>query len=553
MRKSFRSLLAILLVLCLSACGLQIPDATAMDYQPEPSGSESAEYKAEWNGKIVILYTNDVHCAVDEGIGYVGVQQIRERFEDQGYAVILADNGDSIQGTPYGALTDGEMIIGLMNDLRYDVATLGNHEFDYGMDQLFNLIDRAEFPYCSCNFTHQGERVLEPYVMIEREGIKIAFVGITTPWTVTNSSRQHFVDSNGNLIYGLCEDESGEALYEAVQQAVDSARAAGADYVYALSHLGNLTADGPWRFSEVIKNTSGIDVFLDGHSHDYKVETVTNKDGLDVVRLTCGSGLKAMGYSILSADDIETSDIIKWDNNIPMPTMLGISNEMALCIRQAEYDFTERLYERIGSTQYDLISYDPDSSGSGRNRNYLARREETNLGDFLADSLRYGTSADVAFCMASACAADFPAGDISAYDLLTQFPYDNSLCVVEVQGKTILDALEWGASPLPDDSLGLIQVSGMSYEIDLSVPSGVVKDENGDFVRYEGEHRVKNVLISGLPLEPDTSYKVAGSDYVLHYLGYGFKMFSNANVIASEYSTECLSFKTISEAFRIQL
>ena len=492
---------------------------------------------------VAVLYTSDVHCAFENGIGYAGVQAIRDSFEDQGYTTILVDNGDAMQGTPYGTISEGEIAINLMNDLRYDVATIGNHEFDYGMVRLFELIDKADFPYCCCNFTESGELALPPYVIVEREGIKIAFVGISTPWTITAASRPCFMDTTGEFIYGLCEDETGDSLYEAVQNAVDSARADGADYVIALSHLGNQESDGPWRYSEVVRHTNGIDLVLDGHSHDLNTETATNKDGVEIVRLTCGKDLEAIGYSIISPIRIIESDIIKWNNKISMPSALGIDNDMVSRIHEEEAVYDDQLNEVIGHTDYQLCLHDPEYYSSFGNPPRLIRKSDTNLGDLITDSILYQSGADVAIMTANNVSIDFEQGDITMLDLMRQFQYDNNLCVIEVSGQNILEALEYGTVRLPQEAGYLLQVAGMSYEVDTSVPSGVVTDSKGEFSNYEGEHRVKNVLIGGEPLDLNRNYRLAGSEFLVHYYGYGFNMFRGAAMISADYSSECQAFK----------
>ena len=187
---------------------------------------------------LVVLFTSDVHCGIDQGFGYAGLVAIRDSLKKTNH-VLLVDNGDAIQGEPVGTMTKGEAIIDLMNAVGYDVAIPGNHEFDYGMDNFLSLVKKANFPYISANFTKEGELVFQPYVIKEFDGVKIAFVGMTTPKTFTSSTPTYFQDGNGNYIYGFSEDDTGDALYAAVQSAVDAARAEGASYVIAMAHLGN--------------------------------------------------------------------------------------------------------------------------------------------------------------------------------------------------------------------------------------------------------------------------------------------------------------------------
>ncbi len=207
---------------------------------------------------VVILYTSDVHCAIDQGWGYGGICAIKQSLAKDNH-VLLVDDGDAIQGEPIGLMTKGEAIIDIMNATGYDIAIPGNHEFDYGMDVFLELAEKAEFPYISCNFNKMGELVFEPYVIREFDGVKIGFVGVTTPMTIRDSTPKNFMDDNGNYIYGFLQDETGEAVYLAVQAAVDGARGEGADYVVVMGHMGEDAEVIPWTYADVISHTSGID------------------------------------------------------------------------------------------------------------------------------------------------------------------------------------------------------------------------------------------------------------------------------------------------------
>ena len=272
----------------------------------------------EQEGGIVVLYTNDIHCAVNEDeenqvLGYARIAGLKKQLETEGNDVILADMGDAIQGDVIGTLSEGEYIIDIMDQVGYDLAVPGNHEFDYGMDQFLSLAEEASFSYLSCNFKDltSGEPVFEPYEMMEAGGKTIAFIGICTPKTITSSTPKYFQNEDGEFIYGFEQDEDGTALYECVQEAADSARDEGADYVIALSHLGIDASCTPWTSSEVIENTSGIDVFLDGHSHSViEGETVKNKDGENVLLTSTGTKLSSVGELTIAEDGTFSSALI---------------------------------------------------------------------------------------------------------------------------------------------------------------------------------------------------------------------------------------------------
>ena len=496
--------LTLVLMLLLAGCGSAAPAET-----PAPAPAEETAYLGLDND-IVILYTNDVHCAVDDNLGYTGLATVKNALEAQGKHVVLVDNGDAVQGDTIGTLSNGEYIIDIMNEVGYDVATPGNHEFDYGMDQFFALTEQANFPYVSANFVdNDGNTVLDPYVIKDVAGVKIAFVGISTPKTITTSTPKYFQDDNGNYIYAFQQDETGEKLYAAVQSAVDAARAEGAQFVIALAHLGIEEDCSPWTSSEVIVNTTGIDAVLDGHSHSMiQGEKVKNKDGAEVLLSSTETKLAYIGCLTIKDDG-------------SMSTTLISDNGMKEFIGGIQEEFEELVNTVVASTDVDLIIKDPASGER------IVRVSETNLGDLCADAYRAMSGADVAIVNGGGVRADIPAGDITYGQIIAVHPFGNEMCVVECTGQEILDALELGCSKLPAESGGFLQVSGMTYTVDLNVESTVKLDENGMFVEVEGERRVKDVTIGGEPLDPEKTYTLASHNYKLKDCGDGYSMFAD--------------------------
>lgn len=496
--------LTLVLMLLLAGCGSAAPAEA-----PAPTPAEETAYLGLDND-IVILYTNDVHCGVDDNLGYAGLATVKNALEAQGKHVVLVDNGDAVQGDTIGTLSNGEYIIDIMNEIGYDVATPGNHEFDYGMDQFFALTEQANFPYVSANFVdNEGNTVLDPYVIKDVAGVKIAFVGISTPKTITTSTPKYFQDDNGNYIYAFQQDETGEKLYAAVQSAVDAARAEGAQFVIALAHLGIEEDCSPWTSSEVIVNTTGIDAVLDGHSHSLiQGEKVKNKDGAEVLLSSTETKLAYIGCLTIKDDG-------------SMSTTLISDNGMKDFIGGIQEEFEELVNTVVASTDVDLIIKDPASGER------IVRVSETNLGDLCADAYRAMSGADVAIVNGGGVRADIPAGDITYGQIIAVHPFGNEMCVVECTGQEILDALELGCSKLPAESGGFLHVSGMTYTVDLNVESTVKLDENGMFVSVEGDRRVKDVTIGGEPLDPDKTYTLASHNYKLKDCGDGYSMFAD--------------------------
>ncbi len=480
---------------------------------------------------VVILYTSDIHCGIDQGFGYAGLMGIRDYLIKAGNDVILVDNGDNIQGEPVGTMTKGEIPLDLMNEMGYDIAIPGNHEFDYGMDQFLALAEKAKFEYISCNFNHEGELVFKPYVIRELGGTKVAFVGVTTPETLASSMPKHFQDENGNYIYGFLEDETGRGVYEAVQKAVDDARAEGAEYVIVLGHLSLNEACRPWTYANVIENTSGFEALLDGHSHDTEQIVMKNRDGAEVIRSACGTKMACVGWCRIAKDGTVSCGLYTWENEASAPAMLGLENKMSRAVDNAMKALNRRLEEVVAKTAVDLTICDPAAVDLNGRPIRMVRRAETNLGDLCADAYRIQSGADIGFINGGGVRTDIKAGDITLQDILKVNPFGNELCVIEVSGQQILDALEWGAHGIPGENGGFVQVSGLSYEIHSYISSPCKMDEKSSCIGFEGERRVRNVLVDGKPVDPAGTYTLAGHNFMLLEKGDGFAMFDGAKVL----------------------
>ncbi len=511
MKKRFLAIL--LMLLMLLGCGMT-------------AGADDSR-----TSDIVILYTSDIHCGIDQGFGYAGLEAVRAYHETKGDKVILVDNGDNIQGEPIGTLTKGYACIDLMNAMGYEIAIPGNHEFDYGMDNFLALTEKANFPYISCNFNKDGELLFDPYIIKELDGVKIAFVGVTTPQTLISSTPRYFQDEDGNYVYGFFQDATGEGVYNAVQSAVDGARAEGADYVIVLGHLGNELSCSPWTYADVISNTTGIDAFLDGHSHDTEQVSMIDKDGNTVLRSACGTKLAGIGWCRIAADGKLTAGLYTWNNPVPAPEMLGLRNGMSNAVEEASKTLSEELSRVVAQSTFGLTIHDPAAVDGNGKPIRMVRRAETNLGDLCADAYRDQSGADVAIVNGGSIRVSIPAGDITYNDLLKVHPFGNEMCVLEVTGQQILDALEWGAHAEPGEFGGFLQVSGLSYEIHTYIESGCKHDENSAFTGIEGERRVKNVKIGGEDLDPEKTYTLASHNYMLLNGGDGYTMFAGSPVL----------------------
>ena len=545
------ALTMILLLLFTSCSGNQTDSADTQSAQtadtqsesaPEASEEESdlgaseeesdseipAEQEASVPKNVMILYTSDVHCGVDQGFGYAGLEQIRKHLQAQGYDVILVDNGDNIQGDLIGSKSKGEVPIDLMNKMGYNVAIPGNHEFDYGMDQFLSLAEKAEFPYISCNFQCRGENVFEPYVILEAGGKKIGFVGVTTPETIVSSTPTHFQDEEGNYIYSFLQDETGEALYSAVQSAVDDAREEGAEYVIVMGHMGNVETSRPYTYADVIANTSGIDAFLDGHSHDTDQVVMKDKDGKSVPRSACGTKLQGIGWCMIPEEGELSTGIYTWTFEDTAPEFFVIENEMSAAVKEAKDELDKQMQVKIGYSAVNLTVNDPEAIDSEGRPYRMVRRAETNMGDFCVDAFRARMGADVAVLGGGSVRDNIPAGEVKMADAYRVMPFGMEACKIKVTGQQILDALEWASRSVPAENGGFLQVSGMSYEIHTYIDPTCTEDTNGMFTGITGERRVRNVMIGGEPVDPEAFYTLASTDYVVINNGDGLTAFDGA-------------------------
>ena len=496
-----------------------------------PAYAEESSVPAE-ERDLVILFTSDVHCGIDQGWGYSGLYAAKENLEKD-YNVLLVDDGDAIQGEPIGTMTKGEAVIDIMNTMGYDVAIPGNHEFDYGMDRFLELTEKANFPYISCNFNKEGELIFKPWIIKEIGGMKIGFVGVTTPETLRSSTPRYFQDENGSFIYGFFQDESGDALYNAVQKAVDEVRAEGVDYVIVIGHLGDQLECAPWMYSDVISHVSGIDALLDGHSHDTEQVVMKDKDGRDVVRSACGTKLANIGVLHITRDGKISSELYNWHSSVAAPKLLGLNNAAGDAVAAASGELGEKLAEVVATTAVDLVMYDPFFTKSDGNPLRIIRQTETNLGDLCADAYLDQSGADIAFVNGGGIRSTIKKGDITLNDILKVHPYGNSLTVIEVTGQQVLDALEWSVHAEPGEFGGFNHVAGMTFEYDPTIESPCVQDENSmfDHIDESMPRRVRNVLVGGEPLDPAKTYTLASHDYQLLNDGDGYTMYAGANVL----------------------
>lgn len=506
---------------------------------------------------VTILYTNDVHTYIDNKSPkptYAAIAALKKSIEDTGRDVLLVDAGDHIQGTAYGSMDDGATIIELMNEAGYDLATPGNHEFDYGMARAKAVIQEADFPYVSCNWVdlRTGFNVLPSVKFFFVGGRKIAFVGVTTPETFTKSTPAYFMnDAQTKYIYDILGGEDGQKLYDAVQKAIDKAEFWGADTIIGLGHLGVDPSSSPWTSEEVIAHTHGFTAFIDGHSHTVMAnKQVTDASGKAVTLTQTGSYFKNIGKMTVGADGTITTELIDTYEGLDAAVAATASNWISAV--------DDMLGEEIAVGDTKFYINDP---ATGKRR---IRSGETNLGDFVADGIyTYFNEieelhCDVAIMNGGGIRTDVEAGPWSFKTCKTVSPFGNVACLMSVTGQQIQDALEFGArfaGAEGKENGGFLQVAGARYTIHPMIPNTVQTNDKNVWTGSAATPRVSNVEIydkttgTYQPLDPNATYALAGMNYTLRNLGDGFAMFDGATLIKDYVSEDYLVMSSYAAMF----
>ena len=513
-----------------------------------------------WTGEkseVTILYTNDVHTYIDKQapeLTYAAIAALKQSYQNAGKKVLLVDAGDHVQGTAYGSMDQGASIIELMNAAGYDAATPGNHEFDYGMDRAKELMRDADFPYLSCNWVDLRTtlRALPEITVFVRGGVRIAFVGITTPETFTKSTPAYFMNkAQTKYIYDILGGEDGQKLYSAVQKAVDKAKCL-ADVVIGLGHLGVDPSSSPWTSEEVIAHTTGFDAFIDGHSHTVmENKQVADASGRLVTLTQTGSYFANVGEMTIAPDGtISTRLVSTYDQE-----------DVAVAAEQAAWVNTvdDMLGEKIAVADTKFYITDP---ATGKRR---IRSGETNLGDFVADGIyTYFNEVeqlhcDIAIMNGGGIRSDEDAGYWTFKTCKQVSPFGNVACLMSVTGKQIQDALEFAArfaGAEGKENGGFLQVAGATYEIHTDIPNTVQTDDKNVWIgSATGTPRVQNVKIydrangTYVPLDESKTYALAGMNYTLRNLGDGFAMFDGAELIKDYVSEDYLVMSTYAMTF----
>ena len=512
----------LLILLLISGIACVFADSeTAADAHPEDVAA-------------VILHTNDVHVAFEDNIGYDGLALYKKELEAVYDHVLLIDAGDAIQGAPIGSISKGSEIIRMMNRVGYDLAVPGNHEFDFGFEALDACAGALDCGYTCANFcVTGGETVFRPWRILEAGELKIGFVGAVAPDTFTKSIIKDILNEVGEPMYDFLADETGERLCAGLQKAIDEVRQSGADYVILVSHLGNndsITAQ--FRTDPIVGKLTGLDMVIDGHSHETYNRTVTDGENKQIPIAQTGSNMKAIGRLTIYRDGHLEETLI---DSIPEPTDIPfekvirgnveryVDPEMKAFLDEIVAAYTPVMDRKVGEVSYDMIVRDEDNFDVSRNA-------ENGLCDFVADAFRTVGGTQTAMINAGIVRNNMKSGTVTYNNILNILPYSNDVITVRVSGQMLLDALEFGVSKLPAISAGFPQVSGITFRVNQDIESSVVVDDKNQFVSVSGEYRVSDVMIGQEPLDPKAEYTLAGTSYLLNG-GDGYSMFKEADTL----------------------
>ena len=496
------------------------------------SDKENITSNIEKSDDIIILHTNDVHCGVQDTIGYDGLMLYKKQLLKKYNNVILVDSGDHIQGGTMGSITNGESIIEIMNKLEYEAVTLGNHEFDYGITQLETLDKLLNCSYISANYCYRKNKtsIYSPYKIIEKGNKKIGFIGVATPETLIKSYIITLLDNSGQMVYDFLNENNCQVLYDRIQKHIEELKKENVDYIIILGHLGfGKFVSEENSSTQLLKNLKNVNAFIDGHTHLVYSITTPDKEGKNIILVQTGTKLSNIGVLTIHENGTlshKNIDEVPYEPNLANETLNVTRNnkvryvdkEMNEFIKDIFDSFSDKLNEVIGKTDFPLSI------------NFSKRTKENAFYNIICDSLKEFGKADISIINNGAVRSNLNKGNILYKDIINSLPFSNDVIIKEIPGKVILEALEYGVRALPSSGSGIPQVSGITYKVDISINSPVIIDDNGSFQKIEGERRVYDVKINGEKLDINKIYTISSNSFILSG-GDGYSMFTGLKII----------------------
>ena len=454
----------------------------------------------ELSDDIAIIHLNDVHCGVNDAIGYDGFVLYRRELQKKYKHVISIDVGDHIQGGALGSISEGEAIIRIMNKIHFNVSTLGNHEFDYGIQQLTKLGENITSKYICANFCYRKNKthVYEPYKIIEVGKKKIGFIGVITPLTFSKTYLSSIKDETGEPLYDFLVNNGKQELYNKIQEYIDELRTkAKVDHVILLTHIGMYAEQ--YTSDDLLSSLSQLIIKEDGSLIAETISSVPKPDD-----------------DITGAINVTRSNKERW-----------VDEEMNNFITKVNSEYAKVLNEIIGHSNYELVIKPENSTDS--NLIYCRTRECT-LGNLISDAILSAGEADFTIVNGGGIRNNLKKGNITKADIIETLPWFNNLVIKELPGQVIIDALEFGVRKYPEPNGGFPQVSSeLSYNFNPDINSTVVVDPTGLYLNISGERRVSNVKVNGKNIEPEKNYSVLMFEYLANG-GSGFTMFAGYEI-----------------------
>jgi len=507
MKKIIKTVLCVLLLLSIAGC------------------------KTEEKDDIIIIYTSDVHCAIDDNIGYAGLVAYKKQAQEKSKYVTMVDVGDFSQGTALATASEGKAPIECLNVVNYDLQTIGNHEFDYGIGNISNMILESGGTFINSNVVYTGKNEdnilnsLDKYKIVEYGDTKVAYIALLTPYTLMAASPADLKE-DGEVVVDFFGGRSDKDLFAHAQEVVDECKAEGADYVVVLAHMGSGESDEPYTSSSLASKTKGIDVIIDAHSHlQFSCKSLLNAEQKEVLVTSCGKNLESIGQVTISNDGvISATNIVEYDQK---------DEETLTKINEIKEKYTAQLKETLFVNETPLTIYDEAGIRTIRNK-------EMPIGDFVADAYRYATGGDIGISNGGGIRTDLPVGEVCYEDFMNVTPFGNIMAAIELTGQEIVDYLEYVYRYTQVDYASdgkniceygsFMQVSGMKLTIDTSVTPDVVVDEEDNLLEVGEKRRVKDVYIENAngeyePIDLEKTYVVSCNDYSLLNGGSGSEVF----------------------------
>ena len=472
--------LALLLSLAVPVCAAETTTSTTKDL----------------TGHIVILHTNDVHGGI---AGYAKLAAVKESYTASGAYTLLVDAGDYIQGDPTVSASQGKTAIELMNSTGYDAATVGNHEFDYGYANLKTISAQANFPILAANVQYNGATAFDSHtIFTAANGKKIGVFGLETPETATKA---HPAKIQGVTFVG------GQDMMKLAQTEVDTLKAAGCDYVICLGHLGIDAESTGNRSIDVLNAVTGIDVFIDGHSHSTldQIKAATNGTGKVGKAYLTSTGTKLANVGVV---DIAPDGTIT-TSNVPLDTLTAENADTAAVIR--------RIQQQIDA-DYGAVFAQSEVQLDGEKAQ--VRTGETNLGDLITDAMLWqagtlGEKVDAAVNNGGGIRASLSVGGLTKKDITTVLPFGNTLYLVKLTGAQLLEALEASTCSLPESIGAFPQVSGIEYTVNTGAKFSSTENYPGStYGKPNAVNRVTIQRVGGATFDPAETYTIVTNDFL---------------------------------------